>query len=126
VPQSRIYTTLDKDVIQGIVSSQERKVQKYLRKKMREGDDSDPEDTDNKRPKVMRPPYVALILDDVGNLEHIKTDPDLKRMIFNGRHYYMFVVLCVQASQKRCAPLRRSIPTGSSCSQGTHRKQTWR
>jgi hypothetical protein len=43
-----------------------------------------------------RCPYICIILDDVLNFEDLKKNPDLARMLFNGRHFFIFILFCLQ------------------------------
>jgi hypothetical protein len=41
-------------------------------------------------------PFVVIIMDDVLAFDDLRTNPQLGTILFNGRHYYMFFVVCVQ------------------------------
>lgn len=82
VPETRIYESWDPEVAREILEEQKE----YIEQCKAVGY---PEDSI---------PFKLVILDDVlgDNAVNLRHDPVLKEIVFMGRHYYLFVIACVQ------------------------------
>lgn len=52
-------------------------------------------------------PHIVLVFEDVLSFEDLKNNPALAKMVFNGRHFFMCIILMVQ-DVKGILPSHRS------------------
>ena len=83
-PENRIYPGFDVDVISKILEEQRMKYEKIA---MGENKDEDGE------PKI---PYICMIFDDVISDKQMRYEELMNEIVFSGRHYFCFIVVCTQ------------------------------
>lgn len=92
MPADRVHTEYDKDQFDRLVNAQIRKVDKQTAVLDRMGLDRMDEDVKRRR-------RLALVFDDVGYLEGKESPGQSKtigKVIYNGRHYDFFLIMCFQ------------------------------
>jgi hypothetical protein len=80
VPENRIYDGFQQDIIAKLIEEQKRKYEKWV-----EGD-TDESDI----------PYIVCIFDDVISEKTLRYEELLNQIVYSGRHYFMFIVVCSQ------------------------------
>jgi hypothetical protein len=78
-PDSRVYSGLDVAAFEGIFKEQMAKFEKFKTTGI-----------------IDTCPYVCVVFEDVLSFEHLRSDPALARMVFNGRHFFLFIMLLIQ------------------------------
>jgi hypothetical protein len=79
-PETRIYDNFDEDVIRKILTEQKTIYEQFL---------------DNTQPPGCVP-YIVLIFDDMISGATLRYEKLLDELVYSGRHYFLFVVVCSQ------------------------------
>ena len=81
IPENRIYNKFEPDVVAKILEEQKRKYEKF-----KDGIVDEEQDI----------PYICVIFDDVISDKTIRHEDLLNEMVFSGRHFFIFTIICSQ------------------------------